>query len=204
MTNVPRIANIWTGKYKKIPSALLCYTVLFGFSLPNTNETNPLYQHQKVRLAKWCLFWQIIIGRCCCFVVVHLHQGEGWQKSVSRDQNCTRGKQPRTAPALSIWATPVLQHIPANWVKCLCSPSRGRPLSERWTDAQPGAIQQEHKHYENASSCHWHTWCVPPCTQLMAKWVRLLSFYFMTAAVVEDHRPWASPMCKPEVLGIHS
>lgn len=45
--SIPGRANIWTGRYKKVPSALLCYAGLFGFSLANTNKANP-----KGRLAK--------------------------------------------------------------------------------------------------------------------------------------------------------
>lgn len=124
MMNIPGRANIWTGRYKKVPSALSCYAVLFGFLLLNTNGTNPLYLHQKGHLAKWCVFWQRIIGSCCCLVLAHLHQGEGRHNLFPG----TRGKQPKPATVPSVWATPVLQYMPANWAKCLCCPRRG-PLS---------------------------------------------------------------------------
>lgn len=100
--NIPGRANIWTGRYKKIPSALLCYAGLFGFLLLNTNGTNPLYLHQKGRLAKRCVFGQRIIRRCCGLVVVHLHQGEGWQNLFPGTRIAQAEKQPRTATALSV------------------------------------------------------------------------------------------------------
>lgn len=123
--NIPGRANIWTGRYKKTHSALLCYVVLFAFLLLNTNVTN-----QKGRLAKWCVFWQRIIGRCRCFVIVHLHQGEGRQNAFSGSriaQEETNQGQPQR------WASELLLRYctaqRTEWNTCAARGEGGPPSS---------------------------------------------------------------------------
>lgn len=75
---------------------------------------------------------------------------------------------------------------------------------QRWANAWQGAIQEEQKPCEPASSCRRRTRRVQQCIQVVASSAKLASSRFMTVAVMENRCPWASPRCKPEVLGTHS